>query len=286
MKRSILAVAIAACGAQPPAPVTEPRPGQDVRIVTHDELLARTKSQRAIELPFGQSQNGTALMTALLQRARDAGATYVGDLAFHMVFKWRGNYVECETKVAFGDPPPIDPAQLGSDDAAGSGDDLYSSEVKSFVPHEMSFVADETDLKCKQVAYETEVVQRKYDSRFDVEIGEHIDKIPMETAMVTDHAESCAPEQVKRQTLRYDYQMRLDFVPPDWSYLGPTYAGGTLRESAPLCFAIDRASLGAQPVHRLTGTMGFRGVVEQKEPLKMPMPEAMPNGAKGGRRVH
>ena len=280
MKRAVAALALAACGTLPPA--VEPRPGLDVRIVPHDELVTHTATRVPIELPFGQSQNGTQLVTALLQRARDAGATYVGDLAFHMVFKWRGSFVECETTINFGDVPrPV--AAQGS--AAAPDDDTYSTEVKSFEPHEVSFVANERDLACKQVAVVREELKRRYDSRFDGEVARKSDQIPIDTVMTSEQVEQCAPEQVNRRVERYDYQVRLAYVPPDWRYLGVTYAAGTrLSESSPLCYAIDASVLGAHPVHRLTATLGFRGVIEQLEPLKAPSADRDPKAVDERRR--
>jgi hypothetical protein len=267
MKRALAIAALGACNALPPA--VEPRPGLDVRIVAHDELVARTAARAPIEVPFGQSQNGTQLVTSLLQRARGAGATYVGDLAFHMVFKWRGSFVECETKVGFGNAPAPAPQPPSPPEPAADGD-VYSTEVRSFEPHEVSFVASERDVKCKQVSVEHEAAQRRYPDRFDATIGRKSDEVPVDTVMVSEQVEQCSPEHVNRRVERYDYQAKLAYVPPDWKYLGATYAGTTLFESPPVCFAIDASSLGARPAHRLTATLGFRGAIEQLDPLQAP----------------
>ncbi len=272
MKRVLAALALGACSTLPPA--VEPRPGIEVRIVPHDELVTRTATRAPIELPFGQSQNGTELVTALLQRARAAGATYVGDLAFHMVFKWRGSFVECETTINFGDVPSTPPPSAAP---VAPQDDEYSTEVQSFQPHEVTLVANERDLKCKQVAVVREELKRRYESRFEVEVARKSDEIPVDTVMTSEQVEECSPERVNRRVERYDYQVRLDYVPPDWTYLATTYAAGTrLSESPPLCYAIDASSLGAHPVHRLTATLGFRGVIEQLEPLKAPSADRRP----------
>jgi hypothetical protein len=200
-----------------------------------------------------------------------------------MVFKWRGSFVECETKLSFGDapapaPPPARP-NAGSDDSA---DDLYSTEVKSFQPHEVSFVANERELKCKNVAVAQETVQRRYDSRFDAQVARKSDQIPIDLAITTVNVDQCSPEQVQRNVDRYDYQVRLDYVPPDWSYLAAAYANARLSESPPLCYALDPSSLGGRPVHRLTATLGFRGEIEQREPLRAPVPEPMKPLTKNG----
>ncbi|HEY1551827.1 MAG TPA: hypothetical protein VGG28_28570, partial [Kofleriaceae bacterium] len=270
MSRAVVALCVAACsGTVAPPPAVEPRPGRDVRIVPHDELVTRTTTRAPIELPFGQSQNGTELVTALLQRARDAGATYVGDVAFHMVFKWRGAYVECETKLSFGDTPSP-PVPVATDPTAGSDDDVYSTEVRSFEPKQISIDRDERDLACKQVAVATQTVQRRYDSRFDAEVSRKSDAIPVDVVATTENVEQCTPQHVQRRVDRYDYQVRLDYVPPDWTYLAATYASTKLSESPPLCYAVDASTLGARPTHRLTATLGFRGAIEQLEPLEAP----------------
>jgi hypothetical protein len=277
MKRMLAAVAVAtACSTAPPPPPAEPRPGLDVRIVPHDELVTRTATRTPIELAFGQSQNGTELVTALLQRARDAGATYVGDLAFHMVFKWRGSFVECETKLRVGGeataPAPAPPPAPAADDDSSDG---YSTEVTSFQPHEVSFDANERELACKQVAIAQETEKRRYDSRVDAQVSRKSDQIPVDLAITTVNVDDCRSEQVQRRVERYDYQVRLAYVPPDWRYLGAAYASGALRESPPLCYAIDPSALGDRPVHRLTATLGFRGPIEQLEPLRAPVPDFM-----------
>jgi hypothetical protein len=211
-----------------------------------------------------------------LQRARDAGATYVGDLAFHMVFKWRGSLVECETKLRVGGaaaaPAPAPPPAPAADE---DGSDAYSTEVKSFEPHEVSFVASERELACKQVAVAQETIKRRYDSRFDAEVSRKSDQIPVDLAITTVNVDDCKSEHVERRVERYDYQVRLAYVPPDWHYLAAAYANGALTESPPLCYALDASSLGDHPVHRLTATLGFRGPIEQLEPMRAPIPEPM-----------
>jgi hypothetical protein len=266
-----LMLSLSACTSAVPAVTTELKPGIDVRLSRHTDLVARTQQQQPIELPFGQGQNGTELVVALMQRARAAGATAVGDLAFHMVFKRRGAYIECETKVLFGDelqrelaaaPPPAP--------AAAPDPDGYATDVSSFQPHEVSFVANEQELRCKQVAVEDRDVQRRYDSRFDAEVGRQSDSIPLDTTMHAEQREACAPEHVTRNVTRFDYQAKLAYVPPDWSYLAPTYAHEPIFESPPQCFAVDAAELGDHPTHRLTATIGFRGAVDQHAPLQAP----------------
>ncbi len=269
MKRSIaIAVAISACHA--PAPATEPRPGLDVRLARHAELALRTNTREPIELPFGQGQNGTELVVALMQQARAVGATYVGDLAFHMVFKRRGAMIECETRVLFDDELAAERAHVAPAVTAAPEPDDYSTDVASFQPHEVSFVATERELRCKQVAVTVATVERRYASRFDAEVAHQSDVIPLDDVMHSEAREACDPEQVTRNVTRFDFEAKLAYVPPDWTYLAPTYAHDHVVEAPPLCYAIDPAALGDHPVHRLTATLGFRGPIQQLEPLDAP----------------
>lgn len=269
MKRSIaIAVAISAC--HPPAPAIEPRPGLDVRLARHAELALRTDTRAPIELPFGQGQNGTELVIALIQQARAVGATYVGDLVFHLVFKRRGAFIECETRVLFDDELAAERARVAPIVTASPDPDDYSTEVTSFEPHEVSFVATERELRCKQVAVTVAARERRYASRFDAEVGPPTDAIPLDDVMHSEAREACDPEQVTHAVTRFDFEAKLAYVPPDWTYLAPAYAHDHVVESPPLCYAVDAAALGDQPVHRLTATLGFRGQIEQLEPRVAP----------------
>ncbi len=269
MKRSIaIAVALSACHA--PAPTSEPTPGLDVRLAHHAELALRTETRVPIELPFGQGQNGTELIVALMQRARAVGATYVGDLAFHMVFKRRGAVIECETRVLFDDELAAERAHVAPAVVAAAEPDDYSTDVASFEPHEVSFVATERELHCKQVAVSVATAERRFASRFDAEVGHKSDQIPVDIVMHNEAREACAPERVTRKVTRFDFEAKLAYVPPDWTYLAATYAHDHIVEAPPLCYAIDPATLGDHPVHRLTATLGFRGWIEQLEPIEAP----------------
>lgn len=255
MRRVFAALALAACGTLPDP--GEPRQDDDVRIIRHDQLVARTAKQMPIELPFGPGQNGTELVLGLLQQARNVGAPYVADLAFHMVVKQNGTWVECETVLGVGSPPPEPPA-------AGS-----------FEPHEVSVVVDERDLTCQRVAYVHETTRRTADSRFDVGIGRSSESVPIDTIADSDRVEQCTADRVHHRVRRYDYQLDVGYVPPNWGYLGATYADGPVSESKPRCQAIDASSVGAKPVHRLTATLGLRGEIEQAEPVATP-PKVLP----------
>ena len=282
MKRPVsIVILLAACGGSS-HPAVSPEPSS-VQIVGHDDALRTTMQRQDVALPFGQCQNGNELVVALLEMARASGASTVSDLTLHLVFGRRGAIIECETKVVFaGDPalaPPPEPAP-----ASAPGQAEYSTEVSSFVPHASTYTTTENDLHCAPVAVKIDEIKPHYATTYDVDVARIIDEMPIDTDARVVWKDSCDMRRVTRAVTRYDFQTKLHFVPPDWKAIAARYAGAPLFETAPICYAVDPGALGAQPVHRLTATVGFRGEVPLAEPLRSPKADVQDAAARATRR--
>ena len=226
MSRAVIAIMLGACAAS----TTVPPHAMKIR--------EREDGGRAlqVELPFGQAQNGSIVVLALLERAEAAGAAYVSDLELHLVFKRMGVPVECTRRVLLGDDRAV---PLQSD----------------FDAQPVSFTATERELSCKPVHHAVNGKKPRYQDRFDPDIGALIEKVPEDSVVMFETRDECTLVPVTRPVTRYDYEQKLGFVPPEWQYLTSRYAETPLRASAPVCKAIDP---GVEPKHRLTATVVFR----------------------------
>jgi hypothetical protein len=202
----------------------------------------------------------------LLERAQRSGATYVADLAFHLVFRRRGVIVECETRAVFGDDPALRPLPPAPPEPEGT----YATEVTSYEPAAHAFTNTERELACARVPVQVIENVPRYQSTYDVDVARILDEVPIDHESVIKAEERCELHDVTRTVTRYDYQQKLAYVPPSWAYIAARYAGEPLRETAPTCYAVDPGTLGPHPTHRLTATLVFRGGVAQHEPLVLP----------------
>jgi hypothetical protein len=225
MTRALAIMVVAACASTAPAPV------HTLKIRERDA----TGRAAQVALPFGQAQNGSLVVLALLQRAEAAGAAYVSDLELHLVFKRFGVPVECTQRVLLGDEQP----------AAAASD---------FDAQTVSFTANERELACTPVRHAVDATKARHADRFDVDIGDRIDKVPEDSVIAWQTTDDCKLVPVTRAVTRYDYEQKLGFVPPAWPYFASRYADAPLRTSPPVCKTIDP---GAQPTHRLTATVVF-----------------------------
>jgi len=256
---------VSSCGASIRS--AEPFETRGIRIGRHD-VLRRGALTKRVALPFGQGQNGDMLVRELLLRAQELGAIYVADLSFRMVFKWRGEVVECETKVGFRDELPPAVARTATHERQAS--DPYSTEVSSFEPGMVAYVADEKDLVCKEVSFAVHKLVPRHASLYDADVARALDEMPLESKIEFKSRDECELQRVKRAVTRYDFYAKLAYVPPKWDELAQHYADEPLVELPPVCYAIDPASLGPHPTHRFAATVVFRGAVEQREPLRLP----------------
>jgi hypothetical protein len=236
MARVLTILVVASCATSPPpapnaAPAVTAATGADqrgaVRIV--DARYGVEHSARAVEMtmPFGANQNGNELVVAALERARQAGAAYIGELAITMTFRWGGAPIECRTQVRFERdpedpsaapaPPPVLPASAGPQ---------YGTDVETFRPARVAFVAEDRELACERA-----------------------------TSLA-----SCSWRDVTRSAERYDYEGKVGFVPPNWPHLAERFAAGRLVPAEPSCYRIEEAELAKSSPYRLSAVAYHREV--------------------------
>ena len=207
-----------------------------VRIV--DARYGREHSVRAEEmtLPFGPDQNGNELIVAALEQARERGASYLGDLAITMTFRWGGTPIECRTQVRFErDPTDAAPGAGPAPVLPPSAGPQYGTDVEKFRPAKVAFVAEDRELSC----------------------------------VVADGDESCGWKDVTRSAERYDYEGKVGFVPPNWPHLAERFAAGRLVPAEPSCYSIDEGELKSGRPYRLSAIAFHGSPTARKQGVKV-----------------
>lgn len=269
----------AGSGAPPPVAAGDPAPEAEgpveitpdvrVRIVDAGFGAEHSKRQEKMEVPFGVNQNGNELVYVLLERASRAGAAFVGDLDLIMTFRWRGEVVECSMPVRFAGDPRLQRATAAVAAAPPSG---YSTDVEGFKPQPVEAVVDDRELVCAPRAVAVTKKRRVQSSARAAERGRVYDgdTSMVETAQELDEKMVCAFETVTRRTTRFDYQLKLGFVPPDWAHFAASYADGQLVAGQPRCYRLAETELGKRPEYRLTAVAYHTGAVKGAAPLRLP----------------
>jgi hypothetical protein len=230
MRAVLVAIALLACG--PKTAIKKPLPA-GIKIQRSPSGTGRVVP---VELPFGQDQNGGLVLLALLRHAETAGAVSISDLQVHLVFKRFGVPIECTQRVLVGDEVEvIDPSDF---------------DTKT-----VSFTATEQELTCTQVPHAVDTIKPEHASKYDATAGRLRDKVPEDRTVAFVYLDRCELRPVTRAVTRYDYQVKLGFVPPSWDYFAARYADARLRESQPICKTIDPDVTPL--VHRLTARIGF-----------------------------
>jgi hypothetical protein len=248
---------------------------ESVRIVESAFGAEHSKGRDNMTVPFGVNQNGTELVYVLLDQAARAGAAFVADMAITVTFRWGGQPIECRTRVVFdGDP------LLARKDEVAAGPVVpknvaprYGTEIDVFEPQKVQFVADDKELDCKLVAGQRlRKVQRAGGARSGetARLGDPAaDDTTTEAEVV--QREECNRTQVKREAERWDYEVKLGFVPPNWAHLAQRFAEGeTLVPARPQCYAIAETELGKEPIYRLTATAYYTGKLKVRLPEELP----------------
>jgi hypothetical protein len=281
MRASMLAFLAAGCaGAQHPEATPKPGfvapAGTAVRIVT--EAYGREHAARAnpVLVPFGVNQNGTELILIALDQAAQRGAAFLGDLQVIVTFRWSGTAIECRSPVAFAGDAVAAPPPAPAAEPAGA----YTTEVEKFRPRRVSVTATETELACRP---EKEMVVRARPlpapDLLSAENGRRVERAhrpdgigvhDVEREVLLEEHDRCVKERVTRAAERYDYEVRLGFVPPDWTFLSSRYADGKLVQGEPVCYRIADAEVGKLPEYRLAATAYYRGAVKQGTPSATP----------------
>ena len=228
----------------------------DVRLRIVDASFGAEHSKRAepMVVPFGVNQNGTELVYVLLERASRAGAAFVGDLTVLMTFRWRGEVVECRTPVLFDGDRRLDRAAPAVTATPASA---YSTDIDVFKPQPIETMVNDRELVCAPRSVAVKKRRRVHNTARGAEHARSYDadSSEIETVQELERRLVCAFETITRRTTRFDYELKLGFVPPDWR------TSPRLTPTASSSRGGSRAANGSrggarqqQPAYRLTAT--------------------------------
>jgi hypothetical protein len=214
-------------------------------------------------VPFGDNQNGTELAMAYLAFARDHHAAYVADLYVAMMFKWHGYPIECRSRVYLEDEGKarsvVNP-ETAVTETGTSGAPIHSTQVESFRPKSIAYRATDMELSCKKHGVMTIVPARSgHDlvEEFDAS-NSYQDRQTSWGHETEIHYENvCEKHPVTRDTVRYDYQAKLGFVPVNWSAIAKDYADEKLVEGPPACYRLEESET-QNAHHVMHGRLYFR----------------------------
>lgn len=244
-----------------------------VRIVDPQLAAERSVKSEPVMVPFGTNQNGTELVYSLLEHAAEAGARYVADMRMFVTFRWRGAPVECRTAILLEGDPRLATSAARDPGAGTSGP--YQTDVTAYRPQKVEFVADDRELVCHKVNVAENKWRRARDNERAAE-GSRLTRIdPESREVVTEivQRDDCEWKQITRQTTRYDYEVKLGLVPPNYAHLQARFARRALVAGTPTCYTLAEEALASQPAYRLTATAYHRGKVTQRLPDVSPSME-------------
>jgi hypothetical protein len=278
---TLLLAATAGCASQTAATRADPgAPGAaagqegiqpDVRVRIVDARYGAQRSTRSEPLlvPFGVNQNGSELVYVMLERATRAGAAYVGDLALTVTFRWRGDLVECRTPVMLAGDPRLGGGEAAGPEAPGSA---YSTQIDVFSPQPVEVDVTDRELTCTETPFAVMKRRRKHNLGRSAERRSAYDGDPdqVETVHVVERRDVCRFETLSRRVTRYDYEVKLGFVPPRWEHFSERFADAAIVPGKPRCYLLAEAELGKLPEYRLTATAYHVGSVRVAMPVSLP----------------
>jgi hypothetical protein len=252
------------------------------KVNDHTRLVASAKAaheysgeEQAVVVPFGQRENGTRLVLALMDNAQARGAVFVSDLEFLQVFRWGDTLVECATPLALADHAPAPAPAAAAPTETPAADDIpsYETSLSAPVPKKVDVRMAEDVLVCKKVAHSHAVVVPVAPSRFDVEIPHSTTEMPMRKEIQVNWTEECHAEHVIHDVERYDFQVKLEWQPPDWKMISQQWSDDPLVEGTPRCYRTTLAKIGDPPRHRMRARFYYRShyrdtLLEPEPPTK------------------
>jgi hypothetical protein len=231
-----------------------------IRIVPEDEARPYAKQIVPLAIPFGSPGNGTKLISDLLERLESRGAKYVSGLTFYMIFRRDGVAVECRTQAVFPGESIRKAGVTISTSPVDSDEDVYTTSVEPIKPASFRVRITEPELRCRRVGKQVKKRVPRYDNPFDVEVARSRGgPVPIDEVIDVEWHDECAMELITRDALRFDYQIRLGWVPPDWAYISGRWADFTLVETEPSCYRIDEEQVAQLAAHRVEATVYFVG---------------------------
>ncbi len=264
MRLAWVTFVLAASGCASPLEAVAPRNG--LRIVHRSVAQARAAAGEKLSLPFGQGQNGTELLVAFLERAEAGGVAFVSDISIAWVFRWRGIPVECRAQV-FLDGDPAAPRAIAAATEPPAAGDGYTTEVEDFRPTTLAARVTDSELFCERHAVRAGKARgyREVGSWLGAESARFVDQPPGEEDWELHFVDECARRPVTHETRRYDYELKLGFVPVHWEYVAARFADRRLVEAPAVCYRLEEHD-AAGAMHRLTATIYRRARTEHDTP--------------------
>jgi hypothetical protein len=254
---------LSACGGATNLPRFSKQGKDKAKLVVDSEAAAKFAiREEKLEIGFGQRENGTRLVFALMEYAQQKGAAWVGGVEFLQVFKYKGQLVECATpltrpgeeKTRTKPQTPAAIPEIGPD-----GQPIYSTAVQPPEPQKLGATVKEDVVRCEKRG---EIWIRYEPITHDRHDAEHarliVGPIPVEKKVDTQWRDECKTVRETRHVTRWDFQIKLEWQPPDWELISPQWADETLIDGKPTCYAISAAELGNPPRHRLRARLFYR----------------------------
>jgi len=263
---SLWLLTLGACARTSDLPHFDPRGEDPTRLVVDARAAhAHALREEIIEVPFGQRESGTRLVLALMNLARGRGAAWVSDLEFLHVFKYKGELVECSTHLALADQPAAEPEEATPQvpGATAGGDSempVYSSSIGAPRPEKLNVRVSEDVVSCSKEGHSYLGVDQKYVNTYDVEVPHLVRRqMPMEQTIKVAWTDHCRMQHVTHDVQRWDFQVKLEWTPPDWSLISQNWSVEPLSDGMPRCYRTTTALIGDPPRHRMRARLYYRG---------------------------
>ncbi len=275
---SLLLLTLGACVRTTDLPAFDGR-GKDFTRLVVDARSAHEHAlhEEIIEVPFGQRESGTRLVLALMHLAKGRGAAWVSDLEFLHVFKYKGELVECSTHLALAGEPEGEPEQATPRDsgpAAGADPNMpvYSSSIGAPRPEMLNVRVSEDVVTCTKEPRSRPVLEPAYATTYDAEVPRMLDDHMPVVESLKVYTDRCQMKHVTHDVQRWDFQVKLEWTPPDWSLISPRWAAEPISDGVPRCYRTTTALTGEPPRHRMRARLYYRGKLKDPAGVTPPPP--------------
>jgi hypothetical protein len=189
-----------------------------------------------------------------------------------MIFRRQGVAVECRTRVVFPGETIRKQGVLVVSSPV-EDEDVYTTQVEPIKPTAFQVRITEPELRCRRVGQQVKKRVPRYTNPFDVEVARaRGGPVPIDEEIEIEWHDECGMELITRDATRFDYQIKLGWVPPDWAYIARRWADFPLVETEPSCYRIEEARVAELAAHRVEATVYFVGrmpdAIHPKTPLQ------------------
>lgn len=220
--------------------VTRPS-ATEVEFVTAEQAAALPGTWVPLEIPFGEGQDGTALVMQFLEQASARGARHATDLEIHLVDGGATPPAVCVTRAT-----PQLRTRTETETVMRPGGVQPRSEL---VP--VTQWVTESRHHCQLVTKPVQRMETTYQSLYD-SVQKRSRSVPI-TRMVTRYEtqNECTYRPETKMVTRYEWQFRNQYAPPRWETITRERAEWEMVESPPVCRMVDAGE--APPGNRLVG---------------------------------